>query len=104
MCAGRAGSDGNPFAALQLRGAYSGEGARQAQEHFIDVGVADIQRRGKAQAVGLWGIEQQTFVQRGLDHRVSGVVGKLTTWMTWFAKEGNISWAVESQAFRMKWS
>ncbi|MCY1459507.1 hypothetical protein D9M71_769900 [compost metagenome] len=63
-------SDGNPFAALQLRGAHAGEGTCQAQQHFIDVGFADRQRRGESQAIGLRRIEQQPFVQRGLDHGV----------------------------------
>ena len=77
--AGRVLSDRNTFAALQLRGAYAGEGAGQAQEHFVDTGLADGEGRGKAQAIGLRGVQQQTFVQRSFDYGVSRIVGQVKT-------------------------
>ena len=47
------GSNGDALAALHLSGAHPRKGAGKPQQHFVDVGFADIQRRGKAQAVRL---------------------------------------------------
>ena len=63
-------SNGNPFTALQLRGAHPRKGAGQTQEHFIDVGLAHGERRGEAQAIGMRRVEQQAFVQRGIDYGI----------------------------------